>query len=642
MADYRIKLSDGIDTIDLYGGSDTQVRDAGFGLLPPNAITSFIGNPTFDGNRLGQARYGNRTISLTVKIVGTTVSDLKDNIRTVQRLLNDAQERTLLGFGSQVFLEYQWGDTINDSVFYDVIRGDLVLPRGFQTVTMSVGFTILDAQLNLICKPFARYIEQDIAQATLENSQSRFEVSQSHTSDNSTHVLNAANDWEAQTFTVGASAVTLVAAAIKCYRGAGDTLGDITFAIYAADASHLPTGSALATGATSGNNIHDGSVLYPGWLFCVFDASVTLTATDKYALVVHGASLGAADALNWRVDTAAGFANGQRAFSTDGGSSWDADATDDFAFAIFIADTDENYQDITTAAAYGDAPAALFYKLAQTGATGTEKIWIAKRSGIRQLDALWIEGEDVDTATDLAGTGVVIVQQQPIFEAGISGDMYYQGWHKSGAGGVAADVSLTRWDWTINDVPRGQFRVLARVRIDNFDAADFDHISFGFGWSYGDKTYTPTGAQGEFFTVAADNTWQMLDLGVINIPPVAESDIAITNSFELRLFTQTEDSLTINEDYKWACDYIFLLPIDEGVVIVDQVDTGDVVASDGITDPPNVFILSATNVIEDFPDYVGNPFQLGRESTRIYVLRDDAKTVTFSSNVKFQPRFMVA
>ncbi len=637
---FRINLSNGVDTINLYDGTDSQVREGGFGLPPPASVTSFIGNPSFDGNRMARSRRGNRVITMSTKIVGSSLSDLKDNIRTINRLLNDAEKRVLQGYGSQVFLEYQWGDTINESVFYDVLRGDLAMPAGFQSQPMQGGFTILNARLSLICKPFGRFTNQNIAQATLENSQSEFTQQQNHITDNAEHLMNAANDWEAQTFTIGGSNKTIVAAAIKVRTLVGDNPGDIIFEIYAADGAHKPTGSALATGTTSGNNInkHTAST-YASWLFCEFDSSVELTATNKYALVIHGAGIGAGDVLYWKADNAAGFANGQRAFSVDGGGSWTADATDDMDFAIFVAATDENFQDIETDNTFGDVPAALFQKIAQASATGTEKVWIAKRSGLRQLDDLWIEGEDA-VGNDLGGVNAVIVQNQPMFEDGISGDMFFQGWHLSGVGTVAAGQPLTRWDWIINDVPRGQFRVLARVRTISDDANDFDHVGFGFGWSYGDKTYTPTTAQSEFFTVAANNTWQTLDLGVIDIPPIAESDIAITNLFTLQLFTQAIDALTQSENYRWNVDYIFLLPLDEGLVILDAA-AADVIGIDSITDPANVFIMDTSNRIEDFPDPTGRPFMLGREPTRIYVLRDDVIGVTFASDIKYQSRFMV-
>jgi len=296
-------------------------------------------------------------------------------------------------------------------------------------------------------------------------------------------------------------------------------------------------------------------------------------------------------------------------------------------------------------------------------------------------------------------------------------------------------------------------------------------MALGLGWSYGDRTKAPSEARGEYYSNSADDTWEILDLGEIIIPPVAKSDIAGDNSLELRLYQYAKDALTgidayssptgnedpqtawsnegnaydddtetyaettasvnsgewsdeiivtraslsaigvrfwyggvanqINVDayydgewhdvyegaaatgewvskyfsdgphdvikfrfylkaastgaaylyeadfitansvHRWDVDFIFLLPIDEGVVIIDDVDADDIIAVDGISDPPGVFIIDGSGNVEDTPDYVGKPFTLGRESTRLYALRDDAKGVTFTSDVKYQPLFMV-
>jgi len=62
---------------------------------------------------------------------------------------------------------------------------------------------------------------------------------------------------------------------------------------------------------------------------------------------------------------------------------------------------------------------------------------------------------------------------------------------------------------------------------------------------------------------------------------------------------------------------------------------------DSITDPPNVFLIDGSDNIDDFPDYVGNPMMLGRESTRLYILRDDVKAVTYTVDITYQPQFLV-
>ena len=169
MADFRLKLSDGTTTIDLYGGSDSVVRQGGLNMPPPKVKSSYVNNPFSDGGRLAASRYENRIITLNTKIWGSSLSDLKSNVRSILRLLNDAEKRALSGYGSQVYLEYQWGDTAGQSTFFDVLRGDLSMPKDYLSAPLSKGYYIPDAQITLVCKPFGRYSNQDINQDTLEN-----------------------------------------------------------------------------------------------------------------------------------------------------------------------------------------------------------------------------------------------------------------------------------------------------------------------------------------------------------------------------------------------------------------------------------------------------------------------------------------
>lgn len=613
MANYRLKLSDGTTTIDFYSGSDAIVRMFGLHMPPPEMESEYISSPEFDGDRLARSRYKNRTIGITLKVVGTSLSDLQANIRSIHRLLNDARQRTLRGYGAQVYLEYQWGDSAGQSVFFDVLQGELVLPANYFSPWLTANWTIVNAVLNLECKPLGRFTNQDIAQATLEN--------------------------------------------------------------------------------------------------------------EDY-------------------------------------------------------DTNHNYQDIAAAAGHGDIPAKMYWKLAMSEATGDKKVWLAKRSGSRYDDDLWIQGEDEDGTTELTGGGVTFSDET---DASQSGGKYKRSKLAAGAGGYPADTEISRINYDFATPPRGQFRVLVRCRCTNpADASEYARMAWGMGYSYGDKSKTPSEVKGEYFAVSADNIWEILDLGILNIPPIAESKIATNNTFQLRIYQYTKEALetgsdgtesptghndpdsawsneanaydevigtyavttnyftnqwcsfielsisavdcagvkfhadrenerinsididahyageaagtwhdlyegsfadatwvskyfsdgnhsvdkirfrfyepgngndkaqlnevdfiTPNSSHQWDLDYIFLLPIDEGVVIIDDVNASDVIAIDGITDPPNVFILDGSGNIEDYPDYVGKPFTLGREDTRLYVLRDDVKGVTFASDVKYQPQFLV-
>ena len=127
----------------------------------------------------------------------------------------------------------------------------------------------------------------------------------------------------------------------------------------------------------------------------------------------------------------------------------------------------------------------------------------------------------------------------------------------------------------------------------------------------------------------------------MSIPPIPVSDIATDNTLELRIYISNRVTHTAAEYYKTDIAFIFLCPIDEGLVIIDDVAVADLIAMDGITDRENIFILSAGGLIEDIPDIVGAPFSLGRESTRIYVLRDDDKDMSWQSDITYQPQFLL-
>jgi len=472
MASYRLKLSDGTTTLDLYSATDYTVMEGGLSMPPPPLKTSYIYNPFKDGGNLASARYENRTIEIALKLSDTTLANLKTNIRAIQRLLNDAKERTLLGHGSQVYLEYQWGDTANQSTFFDVLHGDLILPRDYLKVGLTK-FHIMPAILQLVCKPFGRYTNQTVAQATLEN--------------------------------------------------------------------------------------------------------------EDYS-------------------------------------------------------TNHNYMDITTAEAYGDAPARMYIKAVNaSGTAANRKMWVAKRSGSRYDDDLWLQGEDSTSTTDVEGN----TTYTDTSDATCSGSYRLHVVNNTGTP-IAADTVIGRMNYSIATPPEGLFRVLIYSKTYCFAGdAEIDHVCWGVGWSYGSKTYTPSEANGDYYYQSAHSTWETLDLGLLRIPPIPKSDIAGTNAFELRIYQYIADSTNNTSPYvQWDLDYIFLLPIDEGCVIVNSVGQTDEIAIDGITDPPNVFKISSAKVT-DYPDYVGAPFTLGRENTRIYMLREDVKGATFTVDITYQPQFLV-
>jgi len=636
MADYRLKLSDGTTTIDLYGGTDSIVREGGLSMPPPNVNASYLNNPFSDGSKLTSSTYSNRTINIQTRIWGSSLADLKTNIRSIQRLLNDAEKRTLSGYGAQVYLEYQWGDAANESTFFDILRGDLLMPGDYLNVHLKTGYMIPNAQIRLVCKPFGRYTNQDITQATLDNSQSPYDLIYSYLVDDSTSYGVEEDTWMGQTFTT-TSAFTIAGAAFKCYRTG--TISDVTCELYATVAGK-PSGGILATGTldvSTLSTVSDASHIQ--WIRILFDTPYALSDATMYAVVLHIPELDP-NFLYCRYDAAgAAFANGTAVYSTDDGSNWTILGDGDLMFGIYVAETKANYQDITTSEAYGDVPAKMYWKVDPNDSTGNQKTWLAKRTGSRYDDDLWIESESYYSTTALVGG--YTYENYGLVADDVSGGLYCEHTVENAAG-IAADTAIGYFYYRIayDAIPKGTFRVLARCRVACQDAADYDHLSFGVGWVYGDSSKAPSASDGDYYECSADSTWEILDLGLLNILPIADSDIATNNNFNILIYNYASQALTGNEYYKWQMDYIFLLPIDEGVLIVDGVASTRVLIMDGITDPPLVF-EAIDNTESTIPAYVGNHFSLGRESTRLYYLRDDGHLAGCNSDVKYQPQFLV-
>ncbi|KKK92895.1 hypothetical protein LCGC14_2698340, partial [marine sediment metagenome] len=379
---------------------------------------------------------------------------------------------------------------------------------------------------------------------------------------------------------------------------AGAEPGDLTLELRATDGG-VPTGSAIATGTLDSDGVPPST--RSGWFRVDWDSSVALDDATLYAIIAH--TPGGGSDYNWRSDAGGGLADGNAVTSANSGVDWASSAPADFLFAVYAADSKTNYQDVTVAASYGDVPSRTAIQVCQNNGTGSKKTWIAKRSGTRQSDDLWLEGEDFTTFTNIVGGAHVLeeVGNEDVDLSAYSGDFaQIMNVVPTGAA-IAANSEIARFNHVITTLPRGQFRVLVRVKTESDDNDDFDHMSWGVGWSYGGTTKTPTEANGEYFQVAADGTWEIIDLGVINIPPVAESDVADNATFELRIFQYATELLAQNELYQWFTDYIFLLPIDEGNVIIGDVAADDFLLSDGITRPNNVFLLAQ----EEAPHFTG-------------------------------------
>ena len=135
--------------------------------------------------------------------------------------------------------------------------------------------------------------------------------------------------WLAQTFTVGATPITVTSAKVyvNTYNGSGE--GYIY--IKAVDVNGKPTGSILGT----------ASVTWPtgwgvsSWVEGTFSSSVSLSANTEYALIIR--RVPTSDIIYWRYDnSSSSYTDGHRCTSSNSGSTWvvDSNATD-FLFDIW-------------------------------------------------------------------------------------------------------------------------------------------------------------------------------------------------------------------------------------------------------------------------------------------------------------------
>ena len=295
----------------------------------------------------------------------------------------------------------------------------------------------------------------------------------------------------------------------------------------------------------------------------------------------------------------------------------------------------------------GTHGARMQLKIHDDGGTwnGSKKTWIAKRSGSRRTDTLFIQAEDDDTNAEVnqPGTGGPGSEDtfsvNDIVEASASGGNSIKiGFDHDGFGTSTwttgyKNLGYIGYNIAGGSLPKGLFRVLVRANIQ----ADIDDtrvnpatMGFALGWEFGGKSKVPV--DGEEVYTTTENVYQIIDLGELVIPPVEIPDGFTAPTLNLRIYATlklaTSATATTGEQGKWASDYIFLLPIDEGSAIVDAVSTSDRILVDGLSDTPGVYILNASDVVQKFATVTGGPFDVGPEDTRIFWLRDDTGNPT--------------
>ena len=322
-----------------------------------------------------------------------------------------------------------------------------------------------------------------------------------------------------------------------------------------------------------------------------------------------------------------------------------------------------NWLDVTNAP--GTHGAKLRLKIGDPGGwSGAARMWVARRSGARRRDTLFFQAEAGTTASGASP-----------FVGGSAHTWDGADVSHANASGSGANVARMKWSTRTNSyevasswtraghveiaipgasLPRGLFRALARVRIggnpfsrpfakDRYDTESA--LGFALGWTFGGRLKQPS--EGDEVYLEDTDSFQTIDLGELSIPPIALPEGYTGPDLRLRvhgIFNPPGPfSDTVSNRYysaSWDVDYVMLLPIDEGAVIVDGADSADRVLIDTLSDTPGVYLLDSADVVQSYADFTGGPFGLGAEDTRIYVVRDepgDPSAVRFTLNTSYTP-----
>ena len=140
-------------------------------------------------------------------------------------------------------------------------------------------------------------------------------------------------NWYAQMFTVGnvGTNVDQIAYSVKLKLiKFGSPTATLTASIRAVDGDNKPTGSDLCFATKVSSTL----TTTPTWYELVFTTGALLRASTQYAVIVKCPSAVDGNMPGWRGLTAGGYAGGQRANSSDSGSSWSL-LSGDFLFEVW-------------------------------------------------------------------------------------------------------------------------------------------------------------------------------------------------------------------------------------------------------------------------------------------------------------------
>jgi len=157
---FLLKMTDGTISIDFIS-TPYRLRDGGLDIWTPDKKQVWGGESVYShGSQLITSTFENRRVRAWFHVTGNTRDELLNNISQIERLLENARERSINQTGARVELQYQWEGATN-TTYFEVIDGELRWPRNTMSVTQvhqtdeKGRYIIKDFYLILSCAPFA-------------------------------------------------------------------------------------------------------------------------------------------------------------------------------------------------------------------------------------------------------------------------------------------------------------------------------------------------------------------------------------------------------------------------------------------------------------------------------------------------------
>ncbi len=269
--------------------------------------------------------------------------------------------------------------------------------------------------------------------------------------------------------------------------------------------------------------------------------------------------------------------------------------------------------------------------------SGDKTMWVAKRTGERRTDTLFYQAPDATVAgtNPYSPTSSSFTSPAGLTTNASGGTSQAARWSRDSGtltlSGSRVSCAYFRYDIAGGSIPKGLFRVLARVSIEFSSPGEQpDAQSFGFalGWSFGANSYTPVTADDVDMEGSSEDEWHTLDLGSLVLTPNSVPDGFTEPTLEIRVYCiwdhgSTRANQAVDAYVEWTVDCIYLLPVDEGSWSASSVGTDDRLLADMQSEVPGIYELNGSDVVQQFATKTGGPFNIGPEPTRIYVIRDD-------------------